>query len=195
MRHLKILSLAAITCGVLACIGASAASATTLFTDSAKTVKYTSGSAFHATLVPETSSRVTAGGTEIATCSKSTFGGSTSVETHATITIKVSKNSTEGCSQTTHTVALGELDIEYTSGSSAKVTGTGNSVTAGIFGISCTYGTGAGTVLGTLSSGSVPILKINATITRIAGGFLCASNGTWEAEYVVTDPHALYVGA
>ncbi|MDQ3726102.1 MAG: hypothetical protein M3335_09510 [Actinomycetota bacterium] len=196
MKYLKMLGLAAIAAlGLLAFVGAGTASATTLFTDSAKTIKYPKGTTIHGSLVSGTSARLTSGGTEIATCTQTTLQLSTASETGTTINGNVSSWTLGGCNQTTHAVALGAGDIEYTSGSSGKVIGTGNQVTMGIFGTSCTYGTGAGTVLGTLTGGSAPVLKVNTTIPRVAGGFLCPSSGVWEAEYVITTPHALYVGA
>jgi hypothetical protein len=68
-------------------------------------------------------------------------------------------------------------------------------VTLGIFGTSCTYGTGEGTELGTITGGTSPHLTITATIPRIAGGFLCPSTGVWHATFVVTSPHELHIGA
>ncbi|MGN6275722.1 MAG: DUF6531 domain-containing protein, partial [Solirubrobacterales bacterium] len=64
-----------------------------------------------------------------------------------------------------------------------------------IFGVSCTYGTGTGTTLGTLKGGEEPLLSISASVPKTAGGFLCPSTATWSAEYVVTEPHALFVGS
>ncbi len=207
MKYLKMLGLAAIAAmGLMAFVGASTASATTLFTDEAKKVPYGVGTTIHATLVPGTSAALKSGSTTIATCTESTVHGVVTVATGSVVSGHLSTEKTKGseeptglhwggCSQTTHTISTGTLDIEYTSGTSGKVTGTGNSVTLGIFGTSCTYGTGAGVTLGTITGGTAPVLKINANIPRTAGGFLCPSTGTWEAEYVVTSPHALYVGA
>jgi hypothetical protein len=98
-----------------------------------------------------------------------------------------------GCSQTTHTTAGGTLDIMYTSGTSGEVVGTGFGVTVFIFNVTCTYSAGEGTKLGTLTGGSAPILKIETTVKKTAGGIFCPSTAGWDAEYVVTTPHALYV--
>ena len=81
----------------------------------------------------------------------------------------------------------------WTEGEKGTVLGKGSKVTLSVFGVSCVYGTGEGTTLGTISSGEAPVLAINATLPRIEGGFLCPSTGTWTANYVVTSPHALYI--
>ncbi len=154
---------------------------------------YPKGTKIVASLVTGTSATLTSGGSTIATCTGSTVEGSTNAESGSPLSGGISKLTWESCNQTTHTVANGSLDITNIGKTNGTVTGTGNSVTVGIFGTSCTYGTGAGTHLGTISSGAAPILKINATVPRVAGGFLCPSSGVWEAEYVVTSPHALYV--
>jgi hypothetical protein len=193
MKHLKMLGLAAIAAmGLMAFVGAGTASATTLFTDSAKTVKYLKGTTFHWTLVPGTSWILTAPtGTVVTTCTSATIHGTTENETGATITSKISSLTWGGCAQTTHTIANGSLSIN----SAGEVTGVGTQVTSAIFGTSCTYGTGTGTKLGTLTGGAPAKLKVNATVSRIAGGFLCPASGDWEGEFVVTAPHATFVGA
>ncbi len=189
MKHLKMLGLAAIAAlGLLAFIGAGAASAD-LYTDAGKTIKYGTGTTVNASLATGKSAALKTGGTTIATCTGGGVHGTTENET-GTVTGSISSLTWTGCSQTTHTVANGKLSVS----SSGAVTGSGNAVTLGIFGTSCTYGTGAGVTLGTLEGGETPVLKINANIPRTAGGFLCPSVGTWEAEYIVTEPHALYVG-
>jgi hypothetical protein len=189
MKHLKMLGLAAIAAmGLMAFVGAGVASAD-LYTNSGKTVKYPTGTTISASLATGKSAALKSGSTVIATCTAGGVHGTTSNETGA-VTGSISSLTWENCSQTTHTISNGSLSIS----TSGVVTGKNNSVTLGIFGTSCTYGTGEGTTLGTLTSGSPATLKINATIPRTAGGFLCPSTGVWEAEYVVTSPHALYVG-
>jgi hypothetical protein len=189
MKHLKMLGLAAIAAlGLLAFVGAGTASAD-LYTDAGKTIKYKTGTTVNATLASGKSASLKSGSTTIATCTGGAVHGKTTNET-GTVSGNVESLTWTGCSQTTHTIANGTISI--TSGGS--VSGKGNQVTLGVFGTSCTYGTGEGTTLGTLSSGAEPKLVINANIPRIAGGFLCPSTGTWEAEYIVTEPHALTVG-
>jgi hypothetical protein len=197
MKYLKMLGLAAIAAmGLMAFVGAGTASAgtTKLCTDSACATVYPKGTKISGSLVTGNSATLKSGSTVIATCTKSTVEGSTNAESGSPLSGGVSKLTWEGCNQTTHTVSNGTLDITNIGGTKGTVTGTGNSVTVEIFGTSCTYGTGASTHLGTITSGASPILKINASVPRIAGSsFLCPSSAVWEAEYVLTSPHALYV--
>jgi hypothetical protein len=196
MEHLKMLGLAVIAAlGLLALVGVGTASATRLCTDSACNTVYPTGTSFHATLVPETSSTGKSGSVTISTCTESTASGNTQNETGASIVISGVNIQTGSCSQTTHTLAAGSLSIMRTGLNTGEVIAKGNAVTQGIFGTSCTYGTGEGVKLGTFTGGSPAVMKINALLPRIAGGFLCPSPATWTAEYVVTSPHALYVGA
>jgi hypothetical protein len=196
MKNLKSLGLAMLAATAVMATSANTASATTLFTDSAKTIAFPAGETFHATLKPGTSAKLTNTSHEtLATCGGSTVHGTTSSKSGAAIAIAIGTLTWEGCSQTTHTVAKGSLDVAFTSGTSGSVTGTANQVTVSIFGVTCTYGTGEGTKLGSLTGGSEPIIAINAVVLKTAGPFLCPSSGYWDAEYIVTSPHALFVGA
>lgn len=190
MKHLKMFVLAAIAAlGLMALGGAGTASATTLFTDPAHTIHYPAGTELHLTLVPGTSFRQTPG-----TCTQSTIKAATTNTTGTVISATVSVFDHGVCNETTDTVANGSLEIKFTSGSNGEVTGKGNSLTSTIFGGSCTYGTGSGTKLGTLTGGSEPVLAINATVSKVAGGFLCPSTTGWHGEFFITSPHAVYIG-
>jgi hypothetical protein len=194
MKYLKVLGLAAVAAMALMAFGAGTASATKLCTDSACTTVYAAGTEIKSELVAGTSARLTSGGSTIATCTSSGVSGKTSNKEGATVSGSISSLTWGGCSQTTHTVSNGSLEIAYTSGSNGTVTGKGSQVTVQIFGVSCTYGTGEGTHLGSITGGSAPILKITTTVTKTAGGFLCPGTAGWDAEYVLTAPHALFVG-
>jgi hypothetical protein len=74
-----------------------------------------------------------------------------------------------------------------------EVRSKGSQVTLNIFGVSCTYGTGEGTILGTITGGEAPELAINAALPKTAGGFLCPGTGVWNAKYIVTSPHAVHI--
>jgi hypothetical protein len=192
MKHLKMLGIAAIAAlGLLVFVGAGTASAATLFTSSNKISPYGAGTTISATLATGTSAALKSGSTTIATCTSSRVHGTTSNETGATVQGNIQELEFSSCSQTTHVLANGSLSID----GEGNVVGVGQRVTLGIFGTSCTYGTGEGVTLGILTGGSPAVLKINALIPRTAGGFLCPSVGTWTAEYVITSPHSLYVGA
>ncbi|MDQ3726101.1 MAG: hypothetical protein M3335_09505 [Actinomycetota bacterium] len=196
MKHLKMLGLAAIAAmGLMAFVGAGTASATTLFTDSAKTIHYPAGTTVDLSMATGKSSLSKSGSTTIATCTGGTFHGKTANTTGERIQIKNENVTWTGCSQTTHTVSNGSLEIGWTSGTSGEVIGKATQWTYGIFGTSCTYGFGEGVKLGTLTGASAAALKINANVPRTAGGFLCPSTTTWEAEYVITVPHAIYIGS
>jgi hypothetical protein len=196
MKYRKMSGLAAATAlGLLAFVGPGTASATTLFTDEAKTIVYPTGTTLHLTHGPGTSWRNTSNGNTVGTCTESTIHGTTSNETGTWIVVPISSWIFGGCSQTTHTVSKGSLEIMWTSGTSGEVIGKGTSVTTSMFGTSCTYGTGTGTKLGSIIGGSEPVLTVNSAVSKIAGGFLCPGTVDWEGTFYLTVPHALYVGA
>lgn len=186
-------ALAAALSAILALALAGSASATVLCTDSECSTVYPTGTKIGGGLKSGTTARFTSGGSTLVTCTGSSIGGTTSNESGATVSGNISELTWNGCSQTTKTVANGALQIAWTSGSNGTVSGTGSEVTVAIFGMSCTYGTGGGTHLGTLTGGEEPTLAISATVPRIAGGFLCPASASWDAEYVITEPHALFV--
>jgi len=188
MKHLRITALAAVAAMAFMALGAGSASAD-LYTDAGKTVKYPTGTTISATLAAGKSASLHSGSQTIGTCTGGEVHGSTANETGTVLDV-ISSMTWTGCSQTTHTVASGSLSISI----SGEVTGSGSQVTLVFFGVSCTYGTAEGTKLGTLGSGETPALKMNAKTPKVAGGFLCPSFITWEAEIIVTAPHALYVG-
>jgi len=195
MKHLKMLGLAAIAAlGLMAFVGAGTASATTLATDSAGTIKYAAGTTLHATLETGTSATLTdTSGNTIATCTGSTVHGTIGTASGTWVEGANSSLTWEGCNQTTDTVNLGSMDIMQTTGDEGEVRSTGSNVTLQIFGVSCTYGTGEGTKLGTITGGEAPTMKITATIPKTAGGFLCPSTGIWHASFIITSPHAVHI--
>jgi len=198
MKHLKMLGLAAIAAmGLMAFVGAGSASATTLFTSSNLTNPYAVGPEVHSTLTTGSTALLTGSGGEVLDkCTGSTVKGSISTATGTAVVGSIGTLTWENCSVTTDTVAGGSLEIIKTGTNEGEVRGKGSEVTVNIFGVSCTYGTGTGTKLGTLTGGSAPILKIAAVnLTKTAGGFLCPSNPGWDAEYTVTTPHAVFIGA
>ena len=195
MKHLKMLGLAAIAAlGLMAFVGAGTASATTLATDSAGTVKYGTGQEIHSTLKTGTSAILeTTAGEVVATCTGSTVKGTIGTATGTWVTGNISSLTWSTCSQTTDTLTNGSLEIMQTSGDAGEVVGKASEVTLTIFGVSCVYGPGAGTKLGTITGGEAPELAINAVLPKVSGSFLCPSSGRWTANYIVTTPHALHV--
>jgi hypothetical protein len=194
MKYLKMLGLAAVAAMALMAFGAGTASATKLCTDTACGTVYAAGTEISGSLVG--SAKLTVGSETVDTCTGSTVAGKTANSEGATVGGAITTLSWSSCTATTHTVALGELEIEKTAKhNEGNVFGKGSQVTVVIFGTTCTYGTGTGTKLGTITGGTEPKMNINAVgLTKTAGGFLCPTSAGWDAEYVVTKPHALYVG-
>jgi hypothetical protein len=195
MKNLKMFGLVVVTAmGLLAFTGVATAQAA-LFTDSAKTVKYANGTVVDLSLKSGSAAKFTNGGETLITCSESTAKGKTSSESGETVPVSLETLSWGGCNTTTDTLAAGKLEISWTSGTNGEVVGQESKWTVNISGASCTYGLGEGVKLGTLVGGETPTLKVEALVARTAGGFLCPGALTWDAEYVVTEPHALYIGA
>lgn len=194
MKHLKMLGLVTITAlGLTMFAGGSAALATTLATDAAGTIKYAAGTNIHVTLQSGASAmfKDTSGNT-IATCTATTIQISTSNATGTWVPGNNTVVTQSGCSQTTDTIANGSGELMKAGTDEGEIVGKGTKVTLGVFGVSCVYGTGEGTKLGTLKGGEAPVLSVNATLPRIEGGFLCPSTGIWIGTFVVTTPHALH---
>jgi hypothetical protein len=196
MTHLKMLGLAAIaTLGLMAFVGAGTASATTLSTDAAGTVKYAVGQEIHLTFRAGFSiAWVSTGGETIATCTGSTVKGTIGTATGTSVSVSISSLTWSGCSQTTTTTANGSLEIMKTGTDEGEVIGKNSKVTLGIFGVSCVYGTSAeGTKLGTIKGGTGAELVADAAIPRVEGGFLCPSSIRWKAWFIITTPHAVHI--
>ena len=128
----------------------------------------------------------TDGKTIVNTCSGIAIEGTVSSYVGETISIPISSLGWSGCSFTTHTLSKGTLNIN----AADTVTGVGSLVTHDI-GVSCRYGTGTGTHLGTLNTGK---LVINAVINeQEPKQFLCPDTTKWAANFVFTSPHDLTV--
>jgi len=88
---------------------------------------------------------------------------------------------------TTDTLTPGSLSIAAT----GLVTGAGSVWTTNFGGVSCRYGTGGGTSLGTLTTGK---LVVNAVINeQEPKSFICPDTTKMVANYTVTSPHDLTV--
>ena len=137
-------------------------------------------------------------------CKKSTVEGK--VESHGTgVTVKgnVSSLTFSECGSDTVTVLkAGSLEVHEKQGGNGygTLTSLGAEITIknSATGVSCTYTTGAGTDIGTLTgSGSTnATLDIeSATIPRTGDSILCGSKGQWTGSYKVTTPSTLLVDA
>lgn len=204
MKHLKMLGLAAVTAAALiAVVGGGSASATVICKNNTNTEKcsepYPKGTEGTASLKPGTSAvlQTTAKETLIQ-CNRSIVKGTLIDAGSATTTVKSGLTSLtwEECSQTVVTLAPGSGELHWISGSdNGTLITMGTSVTMNVFGVSCTYGTGEGTDMGTTKGGNPGSLTINAVINKIAGGFLCPSTSLFAAEYVATSPTNAWVSA
>jgi hypothetical protein len=198
MKYLKMLGLAAIAAmSLMASVGASTAPATTLFTDKALTSQYNLGTLIHGRLSLVQDFVLTDGsGNTLAWCRESTISSSIWNSTGVTVSGNISSLTLGSCTSTMDVVALGSLEIEKTGSNEGKVVSKGTQITATIFGVSCTYGTGFGTTLGTITGGTEPVMNVSSTaVAKVAGSFLCPSYAGWDTSYTFGSPHAIYIGA
>ncbi len=108
---------------------------------------------------------------------------------------KVNNLKFSSCNMTVTTLKSGTLAIHHTSGKNGTLTSTGAEVKVDNHSTSCVYGTN-GTDIGTVTGGEPATLNASASLTKISGGFLCASTATWTASYTVTVPNnGLFVTA
>ena len=208
MRYLKLLGLAAVVAMALtAFFGAGSASATVLCTTT-PAPGTACGTGWH---VDELTLSVAPGNSLVL---RSTTG---SIEATCTVAgVTVTKKSTgsatttpvgevpkthltwgpvgAGCTNTTDTVAGGELEIHWTPGTDdGTVTATGFEWTTVLAGVSCTLGLEGTKSIGELTGGSPAILHIGVAVVKKAGSFLCPSTGVWEGTYKITNHTAVFV--
>ncbi len=204
MKYLKMLGLAAVAAmALMAFMGASAASATQMDKVTATgIVPIVVGDTLHATQDAGTTINLTdTAGNPIDTCKESTVHGLITDAGSPTTTVKGSINSLTwgGCTQTTTTLANGELEVHTIAGTdNGTITSIGSLVTINVFGVSCRYGTGGGVDIGTLtgktSSTEHATMDINAILNeQEPKQFLCPDTGKWVGTYKVTTPTGLYV--
>jgi len=197
MKSLKMSVLAVVAAmGMMAFAEATIAQATILYTDGANTISYPAGTTIDLSLESGTSSVLTdTSGNTLARCTGSTVKGTIGTAAGTWVSGAISTLTWEGCKQTTDTINAGSLEImQIGEKDEGEVVGKGTNVTLSILGTSCTYGTGEGSKLGTITGGEAPTMKITATLPKSAGGFMCPSTGIWHASYMLTEPHALHIG-
>jgi len=207
MRFIKLLGLAAVAAmALMAFVGAGTASAATTCKTKPNAANecpagwhYPAGTMGHLTLKAGTSADLqNTSGETIVTCTASTVTthslntGGAGIPIVKVITEIIWGTPTTPCTATTDTTVLGELEVEATSGGNGTVSGKGTKVTVSIFGVSCVYGTGTGTPLGTVIGGEPATAEINAVVNKQEGGFLCPPTTRWKATYVITEPKPLW---
>ena len=183
MKYLKMLGLLAVT--AVAMMGF-AGSASATFTSPTGT-EYTG----EITASAESSLLLEAGIS--VTCTESSVKGEITSNTTNHASGPLSALSFSGCNGTVHTLNVGSLTI-----SGDTVTAIGSNVTVERFGITCTYGGGAGTDIGTatntISNGKDTVtLDVNANLPKQAGGAFCANIGVWTGKYHITAPEENYL--
>jgi len=198
MRHLKMLGLAVVVSAALTAMGeAGTASATTLCTTADSpgcTMAYTSGTTIDLSLIHRGTAGLTSpAGTTILTCSESIIKGKITQTSGTWIEVDLEALTWGQCSLIVDTVVNGKLSVMWTSETIGEVVGEGTEVTTVIGGVSCVYTFGEGIKLGTIAGSSEPTLKIETKIKKAEGSFVCPVEPTMDAEYVLTEPHALFV--
>lgn len=205
MKYLKILGLAAVAAtALMAFIGAGTASATVICTTKPTGGECPAGWDYPAGTVGKASLKSgttvvleSTSGSTLVTCSESTVGGTSENTGGATSTVKSILTSLTwgGCTTTVDTLNAGTGELHWISGTTNGTLITFNNlVTTNIFGVSCSYGTGAaGTDMGTTVGGNPGSLTVKTVINKQEGGFLCPSTTLFTAEYIATEPHAEWV--
>jgi hypothetical protein len=201
MKYPKALGLAvAAALAFAAFAGAGPASATVLCKEE-KTpcgaADYPAGTEFKAQLVNGVSDLWKAGEKVINTCTASTITGKTTTTGGATstVTLPLSSLTWGGCTTARKALKPGTFEIHYR-GAELNPDATVTSIGMEWEEAGCTYGTGAGAVLGGFTKtkpGSHTILDVQITVPKLAGGFLCPITVKWEATYTITAPTPLYV--
>ncbi|MGN6203257.1 MAG: hypothetical protein ACTHNY_12765 [Solirubrobacterales bacterium] len=194
MKHVKMLGLLVMAAASLMAFAGSASAASVLTSPAGTNLAV--GSTIEATLEKGNSATLKAGIEDTCTVSSVTGTVGTNNTEHAKGTI--GEGTPKGlqfssCTKDTTTIKSGELTIA----DNGTVTAFNNEVTVNdtALGISCVYGGGTtGTALGTLTGGSPAKLVVSTTkLKKISGSFFCASEGTWTANYLVTNPTSLFV--
>jgi hypothetical protein len=200
MKHLKILGLAiGVAAAFMAFVGAGSASAAVLCNTNSTPCgsKVTAGTEIKAQLGAGTKAVLAAGFAKIE-CEESTVNGK--VENAGSATEEVSgpiNTLTFGkCTGKVSVKKSGKLFVGYTTGTmNGPLSSEGAEVEVEQVGVNCTYGTPTKKTIGPVTGGAPAKLAAEASLAKIAGGFLCASPATWTASYEVTSPNPLYVAA
>lgn len=182
MKHLKIPGLVVLAAAAMMSF-ASSAFATVLTSPS--------GTEFTGTLtmtVTSGSSLRLQGAGITDTCTESTM--SPTISTNTTVAKGGIKTLSFGkCDATVTVLTNGSLEVK----SGGEVITKETQVTYSDFGISCVYGGGTGTKIGTMTGGTPAFINISAKLPKISGSFLCGSTNEWLGQYTVTSPSTLFV--
>jgi hypothetical protein len=190
MKHLKILSLAAVAAMALMAFASSAyAAGGGLYNGSTRLgvgakIDF-SGSA----------KLVDTSGNTLDSCTGSTVNGELTNAGSSTVnpTGNISELTWTGCTFTTKTVSTGnKLQIEWTSGTTGNVKSDSQievTINTVLFG-SCIYGVANGTSVGTLTTAATgaATFDANAVAKRFGTNFACPETSKWTGTYTSTEP-------
>jgi hypothetical protein len=201
MKHLKMFGLAIMAAiAMMAVVGVGTASATVICKNNLNTEKcsepYAVGTEGTASL--EGSAVVESGGSTLVTCTESIVKSTLAKAGSSTTTVQSGLSSITwgSCTTTVHTIKPGSAELHHIPGTDNGTLTTQNTeVTTMIFGVSCTYGTGASLDVGTTVGGNPGSMTLNTSFPRVAGGFLCPAAVTFKGKYVATSPTNAWVAA
>jgi hypothetical protein len=200
MKLIKILGLAAVAAAALmALAGAGTASASVLCSTNVwsgcggTAWAVPNGTVIELSVDPETTPVLedTAGFVQD-TCTESSSSGALTQGT-ATATAKGTVTAANlkwgGCTNATKTLTGGTLEIHHIAGgatANGTITASGFEVTVVVLGVTCTFTSGTGLDLGTLTEGKPATADINAVVT--SKSIFCPTSARWTANYIVTKP-------
>jgi hypothetical protein len=99
------------------------------------------------------------------------------------------------CNATVHVLKKGGFVKHHIAGTKdATLTWVSPEITVSSAGVSCTFG-GGSHHLGTVRAGSPAATLINAVLSKVAGGFLCANPASFTGTDTVTTPNPLHTTA
>ena len=151
---------------------------------------YGEGTAVEASLKSGTKSKLAGGQT--VECEEAAIKGKLTNSGSETASGPVSSLSFGKCSNTVTVLKSGTFSVDSPSNGNGVLRLEGFEITANMAGVSCTYGSPAVT---SLSGGEMAAIGVSALLPKTGGGFLCAKQAEWSAEYTVTAPEPLYVEA
>lgn len=196
MKYVKILGLAVVAVmGLMAFLGAGSVSATVLCNTTTTPCSSVYSGAFIASLDKgSTATLESTSGSIEDTCTASTVEGSITEKGDATHTVVGAGEHLffGSCTQTFKVLEeTGTLELHNISGTdNGTLTAKKFRVTIVISGVSCVFGAGEGTDLGTLTGGNPATMDVHAVVPKVEGGFLCPSDSIWNAQYKVTSPNS-----
>jgi hypothetical protein len=189
MKYVKMLGLAAVAAmALMAFVGVGSASATTTFCKTAASPcpaewDYPNTTTIHATQVG--SGKFAVPGITV-TCTESTLHGF--VTENSKVSVAEESLTFGGCNTTVKTVKGGTLSVAASGSGNGNVSASTVEVTINIGGVSCIFGAGESTNLGTYTESNTHITISEKTINKTGGSFLCPGSGTWTTTYKITQP-------